>query len=121
LGITLGFMLSIAGVWLGAALLIYGGFVHRRFGVAADLSNFPKPGLIAAALLGPGAAVGAHFVLPMPPAAAVLFSALTLNLPSVLLNALAIVLVASGFFGVSWLLNRRAALASKAPMRVGNA
>jgi hypothetical protein len=109
----LGFILSIAGVWLGAALLIYGGFVHRRFGVAADLRNFPKPGLVAAALLGPGAAVGAHFVLPMPPAAAVLFSAFTLNLPSVILNALAIVLVTGAFFVVSWLLNRRAAWASR--------
>lgn len=36
-GITLTFTLFIVGVWLVAALLICGGFVHRRFGVADDL------------------------------------------------------------------------------------
>lgn len=92
MGITIG----IVCLWLGVAVLVYGYFVHRRFGIADDLRSFPAPGLVAAALLGPGPLVGAHFVLPMPPVAGI-------------------------FFAVSWSLKRRAAVAAQDGQRIGRA
>ena len=111
-------VLVIVLLWLFVACLIYGFFVHRSFGISADLRRFPRPGLAAAAVLGPGAAVGAHFAWPMPPVLAILFSAFTVNLPSVLLNAVAILVTAAAFLVVSWLLNRRAAAVTRQGHRV---
>ena len=103
------FIVGVIGVWLAGAVLVYVLFVHRRFRIDESLRNFPAPGLIAAGLLGPGAALGAHFVLPMPPAVAVAFSAFTGNLPSAGFNAVIIVLMSLIFLVTSRLLNRRAA------------
>jgi hypothetical protein len=102
-------VLGIVALWLGVALVVHGVFVHRRFGIGDSLRNFPLPGFAAAALLGPGAAVGLHFVLPMPPGIGVIFSAVTLNPFSAVFNLVAIALVALCFFVLSWLLNKRAA------------
>jgi len=106
-------VLAIVGLWLAAALVVYGLFLHRRFGIANSLRNFPIPGVAASAVLGPGAAVGPHFLLPMPPGLGVIFGALTHNPISVVVNVLAISLVALSFFLLSWFLNRRAATATR--------
>jgi hypothetical protein len=105
-------LLAIVGLWLGAAMLVYGLFVHRRFGIGESLRRFPVPGLVAAAVLAPGALAGAHFVLPMPPALALVIGIATLNSFSVVLNAVLILIAGVAFFAVSWWLNRRAAAAS---------